>query len=49
MRLLRVRGLAEIGKVASGSATQDPWLGNRKVGISGSRRRPKPTSWERNS
>ena len=32
MRLLRARGSAELGKVASGSATQGLWLGNRKVG-----------------
>ena len=32
MRLLRARGLAELEKVVSGSAAQDLWLGNRKVG-----------------
>ena len=32
MRLLRARGLADLGKVASGSVTQCFWLGNRKVG-----------------
>ena len=32
MRLLRARGSAELGKVASGSATQGLWLGGRKVG-----------------
>ena len=29
---LRKRGLAELGKVASGSATHGLWLRNRKVG-----------------
>ena len=32
MRLPKVRRFAELRNVASGSATQDPWLGNRKVG-----------------
>ena len=32
MRLLRARGSAELRKVASGSATQSLWLGDRKVG-----------------
>ena len=32
MRLFRTHDSAELGKVASGSATQDIWLGNRKVG-----------------
>ena len=32
MRLLKARGLAELGKVASGSATQGLWLRNGKVG-----------------
>ena len=32
MRLVRARGLVELGKVASGSTTQDLWLGDRKVG-----------------
>ena len=33
MRLLRARGgSAELGNVASGSATQSLWLGHRKVG-----------------
>ena len=41
MRLLRARGSAELGKVASGSATQGLWLRNRKVG-SQARHRPKP-------
>ena len=31
MRLLRTRGSAELGKVASGSATQSLWLRDRKV------------------
>ena len=31
MRLLRARGLSELGQVASGSATQSLWLGNRKM------------------
>ena len=34
MRLLRTHGLAELGKVASGSAMQGLWLGDRKVGSS---------------
>ena len=32
MRFLRARGSAELGKVASGSATQGLWLRNGKVG-----------------
>ena len=32
VRLLRARGSAKLGKVASGSATQSLWLRNRKVG-----------------
>ena len=32
MRLLRARGSAELSEVASGSATQSLWLGDRKVG-----------------
>ena len=32
VRLLRARGPAELGKVASGSATLVLWLGDRKVG-----------------
>ena len=32
MRLLGARGSAESERVASGSATQGLWLGNRKVG-----------------
>ena len=32
MRFLSARGLAELGKVASGSAAQGLWLRNRKVG-----------------
>ena len=32
VRLLWARGTAELGKVASGFATQDLWLGDRKVG-----------------
>ena len=32
MRLLRARGLAELQKVASGSATEGNWLRDRKVG-----------------
>ena len=32
MRLLRARESVELEKVAPGSATQDLWLGNRKVG-----------------
>ena len=32
MRLLRARGSAKLGKVASDSARQDLWLRNRKVG-----------------
>ena len=32
MRLLKARGSAELGKEASGSATQGLWLGDRKVG-----------------
>ena len=32
MRFLRARGLAELGQVASDSATQVLWLENRKVG-----------------
>ena len=31
VRLLRARGSAELGKVASGSATQGLWLGDRKM------------------
>ena len=31
VRLLRARGSAELGKVASGCATQGLWLGDRKV------------------
>ena len=31
-RLLRARCSAELGPVAFGFATQDLWLGNRKVG-----------------
>ena len=32
VRLLRARGPVELGKVASGSATQGLWPGDRKVG-----------------
>ena len=32
MRLFRARSSAELGKVASGSATQGLWLRDRKVG-----------------
>ena len=32
MSELKARGSAELGKVASGSATQGFWLRNRKVG-----------------
>ena len=32
MRLLKARGSADLGKVASTSATQGLWLRNRKVG-----------------
>ena len=32
VRLLRACGSAELGKVASGSAMQGLWLGNRKMG-----------------
>ena len=32
VKLLRARGSAELGKVASGSATQGFWLQDRKVG-----------------
>ena len=32
MALPRARGSAELGQVASSSATQDLWLGNRNVG-----------------
>ena len=32
VRLLRARGSAELGKIASGSATQRLWLRNGKVG-----------------
>ena len=32
MRLFRARDLAELGKVASGSAEQGLWLGDRKMG-----------------
>ena len=32
MRLLRARGSTELGKVASGTATQGLWLRNREVG-----------------
>ena len=32
MRLLRARGSAELGQIASGSATQGLWLRNRKMG-----------------
>ena len=32
IRLSRARGSAELGKVASGSAAQGLWLGDRKVG-----------------
>ena len=39
MRLLRARGSAEHGNVASGFATQGLWLGERKNGISASRQR----------
>ena len=31
MRLNRARGSADLGQVASGCATQDLWLGIRKV------------------
>ena len=33
MILLRALGSAELGKVASGCATQSLWLGDRKVGF----------------
>ena len=33
VRLLRARGSVEFGLVASGFATQDLWLGDRKVGF----------------
>ena len=32
MRLLSARGSTELGKVASSSAAQGLWLGNRKMG-----------------
>ena len=32
MRFLTARGLAELGKVVSGSVTLGLWLGDRKVG-----------------
>ena len=32
MRLLKARGLAELGKVVSSSAAQGLWLRERKVG-----------------
>ena len=32
MKLLMARGLAKLGKVVSGSATQGLWLGDRKMG-----------------
>ena len=32
MRLLKACGSAELGQVASGTATQGLWLGDRKVG-----------------
>ena len=32
VRLLKARGLAELGKVVSGSAAQGLWLRERKVG-----------------
>ena len=44
MRLLRVY-LAELGKVASGSATQGLWLGHRKVRSPSSWHKLKPTPW----
>ena len=31
IRLFRAHGLFELGKIASGFATQGLWLGNRKV------------------
>ena len=31
VRLIKARGLAELGRVASGSAMQDLWLRDRKV------------------
>ena len=49
VRHLRVRDSAELRKIASGSATQGLWLGDKKSGISGNRRRPKLTPWKRNS
>ena len=53
MRLLRARGLAELGKVASGYVRKQKgevrnrsYAGKQKSGISGSRRTPKPTPCE---
>ena len=33
MRLLRAHGLVELGKIASGYATQGLWLGDKTVGF----------------
>ena len=56
MRLLRGLGTAELGKVASESATQGLWLGYNKVGSQVSSvmerksdSRLKPIPWEKNS
>ena len=51
MRLHKARGSAELSEVASGSATQRLWLGNRKVGsqvggIDRSRFPGRRTVWE---
>ena len=48
VRLLRARGSAELGKVASGSYA-GPLAEKRKSGTSGKWHRPKPIPWEENS
>ena len=45
VRLLRGRGLGELGKVAFSFATQ-PFVEKQKREISGKRHRPKPAPWE---
>ena len=50
VRLLRTLGSAELRKIASGSATQDLSLTEkRKSEISVRRHRPKPIPWEKSS
>ena len=46
VRLLRARGLAELGKVASVSQ-QRPLARRQKSRFSGNRRKPKPTPWDK--